>query len=70
MSGFGAEKYLGGRGHGMSQKSHHAIVVTQEIYCEAGKRPPLRGTRERYRQQDRDRDRGTGREQAVRAGAF
>lgn len=54
----------------MPQKSHHATDVTQEIYCVAGKRPPLRGTRERDRQQDRSRDRGTGREQAGRAGTF
>lgn len=47
VSGLGAEEYLGGWGQGMPQKSQHATDVTQEIYCEAGKRPPLRGTRER-----------------------
>lgn len=30
---------------------------TRDLLCEAGKRPPLRGTRERDRQQDRYRDR-------------
>lgn len=56
MSGLGAEEYLGGWGQGMPQKSHHATDVTQEIYCEAGKRPPLRGTRERQTDSGRDRD--------------
>lgn len=43
----------------MPQKSHHVTDITQEIYCEAVKRPPLRGTRGRDREQERDRDRQT-----------
>lgn len=59
VSGSGAEEYLGRWGQGMPQKSHHATDATQEIYCEVGKRPPLRGTRERDRELERDRDRHT-----------
>lgn len=41
------QKSTGEWGQGMPQKSHYAMDVTQEIYCEAGKRPPLRVPRER-----------------------
>lgn len=41
------KSHYGEWGQGMPQKSHYATDVTQEIYCEAGKRPPLRVTRER-----------------------